>query len=202
MNYEKTTTNLFKSSRVMAYSSFIFALLSNFIEISIAIVPAFSILFAIFYFEKNFNKAKIKIDYPLYKFFNYSVPFILTLLFFFLIYIKKYKEIEIPPVMFILIISPVFYFMNKLILSMINFPTNVGMYGISEKNYQIILDFKNKQFFAFNDYIKFNEDLIIENTKIKIYQLPDLKYNFEKSLNKSISEMNSDELNLASIYNY
>jgi len=202
MNYEKTTLNLFKSSRVMAYSCFIFALLSNFIQLSIAIVPAFSILFAIFYFEKSFNKSKIKIDYPFYKFFNYSVPFVLTFLFFFLLYLKKYKSIEIPPVSFILIVSPVFYFMNKLILLMINFPTHVDMYCVCEKNYQIILDFRNKKFFAFNDYIKFNQDLIIENTKIKIDQLPDLKYKFENSLNKPISKMNSDELNLASIYNY
>lgn len=202
MDYNKSTYQLFKSSRVMSYSVFVFAILSNFIEISIAIVPALSIMFAVINFEKNFKKSKIKIDYPFYIYFNYSVPFILTFLFFFLIYLKYHKSTDIPSVMFIIFVSPVFYFMNRLIFSMINFPTNVEMYGISEKNYQIILDFRNKKFFAFNDYIKFNEDLIIENTKIKIDQLPDLKYKFENSLNKPISEMNSDELNIASIYNY
>lgn len=207
MKIEKSNQALINSQKVVGFSCITFSLLSNFITLNISIVPAMSICFALFYFEKHVLKSNITIKMPFYTYYNYCVPFLLISIFITLIYLNKNvnlnsENIDIAPVVFIFSVIPVFIYFNKIIIQMINFPTNIGSIGLDNSNYKVVLDFKNKKFFAFNDYISFDSNGIIKNTDCTISELYENRESYEKSIGKKIAKFDSNDINLARICDY
>lgn len=197
-------TDLIKSQKIVSISCVVFAILSNFINLNISIVPAASLLFALYNFEKSILTKNIKINVPFFKFYNYCIPFILTASFLTLYYYKtKYPELpDVIVVILIFALLPTFLYFNKVILMSFNFPSSISDIGLDDNNYKITLDFKNKRFFASNNLITFNSDNIIENTTTNINELQKNKKTFESVIGKDISKFDSNDINLAKVYNY
>lgn len=203
MNIQKRTEHFKKSQRIAAYSAVVFSILSIFINPSIAIFPAFCFVFACFNFEKIFINKKIYLNMPIYTLYNYSMPILLSILLFSLVYLKNLKEdpILMNPMAFVLLFSPLIFSYQKVIMKVIDFPNDLSLFGLSNKNYEITLDFQNKIYAAKNDLIEISEDNII-GLDLTLYELSENKIKFEEFIGKPISEATLSELQMAKLYYY
>jgi hypothetical protein len=204
MDIKKRNINFQKSNRYAAYSILAYAFLSLFIESSAVIVPAICFVFSALHLEKTFKSSKIYINTPIYTAYNYSLPFSLTSLLSFLAYLKYFKEdiIVISPMIFIFICLPLFVFYNKVSTKIIQFPTDISLYGLSNLNYEIFLDFQNKSFKALNGFVEISENNNIVGLDLTLYELSENQIKFEEFIGKPISEATLSELQMAKIYYY
>lgn len=203
MNIQERTEHFKKSQRIAAYSAVVFSILSIFINPSVAIVPAFCFVFACFNFEKVFIDRKIYLNIPIYTLYNYSMPILLTILLFSLIYFKYLKEEPtlITPMAFVLLFSPLIFSYQKVIMKVIDFPNDLSRFGLSNENYEITLDFQNKIYIGKNNLLEISGHNII-GLDLTLYELSENKIKFEEFIGKPISEATLSELQMAKLYHY
>lgn len=203
MNIQERTEHFKKSQRIAAYSAVVFSILSIFINPSVAIVHAFCFVFACFNFEKVFIDRKIYLNIPIYTLYNYSMPILLTILLFSLIYLKYLKEEPtlITPMAFVLLFSPLIFSYQKVIMKVIDFPNDLSIFGLSNENYEITLDFQNKIYIGKNNLLEISGHNII-GLDLTLYELSENKIKFEEFIGKPISEATLSELQMAKLYHY